>query len=274
LELKARVGSKNPYLKISRDFIKIIYKYRSMKKLLTILALVALTISAVAQNSVVPAPIQGVSVDVGFASKLIEQGTVTGSDYITAGVGVDVYSVNLAIETFSRYDSKAVGKTKDASGLKRVYVNAGYVFTSSLANLTLGAQVRHAQGTETLVGGLTSDVLPFVKLNGKLLNGLVVWDGTVLADTKNHSNNYEANLGLPIGTQVIKALKVVPAVGVGFNDPGSTTIAALKANKKYATAGIGLAAYGVTANVFVHRRDVTSTNGQVTGYNIGYTHNF
>jgi hypothetical protein len=251
-----------------------------MKKLLTFLALVSLTVAAVAQTETVLSPVKGVSVNAGFDSKLIEQGVVTGTNYITAGVGLDVYSVDLAVETFSRYDglTKATtvgGKTvstTDASGLKRTYLTAGYVFTSGLANLTLGAQLRHAQGTETLVGGLSNDTLPFVKLDGKLFGGTVVWDGIALNDSKNRSNNYEANLRLPLG--VGYGLKVVPAIGLGFNDPGAPTIAALKLNKKYADAGLGLAWKSLEAGLFVQRGDITSSATQVTGYTVGYTYKF
>ena len=255
-----------------------------MKKLLTFLALVSLTVAAVAQTATVLSPVKGVSVNAGFDSKLIEQGAVTGTNYITAGVGLDVYSVDLAVETFSRYNgltkystATVAGKSvttasTDASGLKRTYLTAGYVFTSGLANLTLGAQLRHAQGTETLVGGLSNDTLPFVKLDGKLFGGTVVWDGIALNDSKNRSNNYEANLRLPIG--VGYGLKVVPAVGLGFNDPGAATITALKLDKKYADAGLGLAWKGLEADLFVQRGDITSSATQVTGYTVGYSYKF
>ena len=241
-----------------------------MKKLLTILTLAVLTTAAVAQTPAVPTPITGVSANVGFTSKLIDRGNVAGTDYVTARVGLDVYSVDFAIDTFSRYNSLTItttvaGKsvsTADEAGLKRIYYTAGYVFTSPLANLTLGAQLRTAQNGELIAGGLTSDTLPFVKLSGDLFGKTVVWDGTALDDLKNRSNNYEFNLRLPVSSGV-KGLKVVPAIGVGFNDPGAATIAAFKNNKKYATAGIGLAAYGFTANVFAHRADVTNTAGQV-----------
>ena len=99
-----------------------------------------------------------------------------------------------------------------------------------------------------------------------------MWDGIALDDTKNRSNNYEANLRLPLG--VGYGLKVVPAVGLGFNDPGAATIAALKADKKYASAGIGLAFKGLEANLFAQRGDVTSSATQVTGYTVGYTYKF
>jgi hypothetical protein len=255
-----------------------------MKKLLTFLALVSLTVAAAAQTETVLSPVKGVSVNAGFDSKLIEQGAVTGTNYITAGIGLDVYSVDLAVETFSRYNgltkystATVAGKSvttasTDASGLKRTYLTAGYVFTSGLANLTLGAQLRHTQGTETLVGGLSNDTLPFVKLDGKLFGGSVVWDGIALNDSKNRSNNYEANLRLPIG--VGYGLKVVPAVGLGFNDPGAPTIAALKLNKKYADAGLGLAWKSLEADLFVQRGDITSSASQVTGYTVGYSYKF
>ena len=51
-----------------------------MKKLLTFLALVSLTVAAAAQTATVLSPVKGVSVNAGFDSKLIEQGAVTGTN--------------------------------------------------------------------------------------------------------------------------------------------------------------------------------------------------
>ena len=255
-----------------------------MKKLLTFLTLVVLTTAAIAQVADIPSPITGVSVNAGFTSKLIDRGNLAGTDYITAGVGLDVYNIDVAVETYSRYNglttfssTTVAGKTTtvaktDASGLKRIFTTLGYVFTSPLANLTLGAQLRNTQGSELLAGGLTSDTLPFVKLNGKLFGNTVVWDGVAVDDLKNRTNNYEANLRLPVG--VGYGLKVVPALGVGFNDPSANTIPAFAANKKYATAGAGLEWKGLQANLFVHRGDFTSTASQITGYTVGYSYKF
>ena len=77
---------------------------------------------------------------------------------------------------------------------------------------------------------------------------------------------------LPLG--VGYGLKVVPAVGLGFNDPGAPTIAALKLNKKYADAGLGLAWKSLEADLFVQRGDITSSASQVTGYTVGYSYKF
>ena len=259
-----------------------------MKKLLTFLALVSLTVALNAQTATLLSPVKGLSVNAGFDSKLIEQGTVSGTNYITAGVGLNVYNIDVAVETFSRYDvltkyststATVAGKTvttttanNDGKGLKRIYTTLGYVFTSDLANLTLGVQLRHAQGTEALVGGLSNDTLPFLRLNGKLLGGTLVWDGTALADSKNRSNNYEANVRLPVNLGA--GFKVIPAVGLGFNDPGATTIPAYKAAKKYADVGLGLGWKNLEAGLFVQRGDITSAASQVTGYTVNLTHKF
>jgi hypothetical protein len=118
------------------------------------------------------------------------------------------------------------------------------------------------------------NVLPSVKLSGKVF-GAFPWDVTLLNDTKNRSNNYEGNIKLPLGT---KSFKVVPAVGVGFNDPGTATIAALRNVKKYYNGGLGVAYVIVggtfSVNGYVQRVNLTDNYGQVTGYDAGYSFRF
>jgi len=243
-----------------------------MKKLLTIITLVLIASVASA------APVSG-NLDVGFTSKLISQGLLVGTNYATAGVDTNIYGIDLAVTAFDKVSSTTTtsvvaGKsvsTTDASGLKRVYLDAGYKFTSPLADLTLGAELRHVNAAEA-AGQANHNFLPFVKLNGSWFGGHLNWQGRALNDTVNRSNNFEFGVNTPINT--FGALKVVPALTVGFNDPGAATIAALKNVKKYWQPGIGLEYHGVAANLFAQRTDLTSSATQVTGYNVGYKFKF
>jgi len=243
-----------------------------MKKLLilTSLALIALVAKA--------APVSG-NLDLGFTSKLIQQGKVVGTNYATAGVETNLYGIDLAITAFDKISdtttaSVVAGKTvtsTDASGLKRVYLDAGYKFTSPLADLTLGAELRHVNTTEA-AGSANHNFLPFVKLNGSWFGGHLNWEGRALNDTYNRSNNFEFGVNAPLDT--VGGLKIVPALVLGFNDPGAATIAALKNVKKYYQPGIGLEWHGVTANLFAQRTSLTSSDTQITGYNVGYKFKF
>jgi len=247
-----------------------------MKKLLTFLALSLIAIVVKA------APVSG-DLDVGFTSKLIQNGLLVGTNYATAGVGTNVYGIDLAVTAFDKVSSTTTystavvaGKsvttaTTDASGLKRIYVDAGYKFTSPLADLTLGAELRHVNAAEA-AGQANHNFLPFVKLSGSWFGGHLNWQGRALNDTVNRSNNYEFGVNTPINT--FGALKVVPALVVGFNDPGAATIAALKNVKKYYQPGIGLEFHGVTANLFAQRTSLTDSAAQITGYNVGYKFKF
>ena len=243
-----------------------------MKKLLTLtsLALIALVAKA--------APVSG-NLDLGFTSKLIQQGKVVGTNYATAGVETNLYGIDLAVTAFDKISdtttaSVVAGKTvtsTDASGLKRVYLDAGYKFTSPLADLTLGAELRHVNTTEA-AGSASHNFLPFVKLNGSWFGGHLNWEGRALNDTYNRSNNFEFGVNAPLDT--VGGLKIVPALVLGFNDPGAATIAALKNVKKYYQPGIGLEWHGVTANLFAQRTSLTSSDTQITGYNVGYKFKF
>ena len=243
-----------------------------MKKLLTFLAL---SLIAIVVNA---APVSG-DLDLGFTSKLIQQGQLVGTNYATAGVDTNVYGIDLAVTAFDKVSdttttSVVAGKTvstTDASGLKRVYLDAGYKFTSPLADLTLGAELRHVNAAEA-AGQANHNFLPFVKLSGSWFGGHLNWQGRALNDTVNRSNNYEFGVNTPINT--FGALKVVPALVVGFNDPGAATIAALKNVKKYWQPGVGLEWHGIAANLFAQRTDLTSSATQITGYNVGYKFKF
>ena len=243
-----------------------------MKKLLTIITLALIAIVAKA------APVSG-DLDVQFTSKLLQQGRLVGTNYAVAGLDTNIYGVDLALDTFTKISSlttttAVAGKpvsTTDSTGLKRVYLDAGYKFTSPLADLTLGAELRHVNTSEA-AGVANHNLLPFVKVNGSWFGGHVNWQGRALNDTMNRSNNFEFGVNTPINT--FGALKVVPAVGVGFNDPGAATIAALKSVKKYWQPGIGLEWHGIAANLFAQRTSLTSSAAQVTGYNVGYKFKF
>jgi len=243
-----------------------------MKKLLTIITLALIAIVAKA------APVSG-DLDVQFTSKLLQQGQLVGTNYAVAGLDTNIYGVDLALDTFTKISSlttttAVAGKpvsTTDSTGLKRVYLDAGYKFTSPLADLTLGAELRHVNTSEA-AGAANHNLLPFVKVNGSWFGGHVNWQGRALNDTMNRSNNFEFGVNTPINT--FGALKVVPAVGVGFNDPGAATIAALKSVKKYWQPGIGLEWHGIAANLFAQRTSLTSSAAQVTGYNVGYKFKF
>jgi hypothetical protein len=243
-----------------------------MKKLLTLTSLALIVLVAKA------APVSG-NLDLGFTSKLIQQGKVVGTNYATAGVETNLYGIDLAVTAFDKISdtttaSVVAGKTvtsTDASGLKRVYLDAGYKFTSPLADLTLGAELRHVNTTEA-AGSANHNFLPFVKLNGSWFGGHLNWEGRALNDTYNRSNNFEFGVNAPLDT--VGGLKIVPALVLGFNDPGAATIAALKNVKKYYQPGIGLEWHGVTANLFAQRTSLTSSDTQITGYNAGYKFKF
>jgi len=243
-----------------------------MKKLLTFLAL---SLIAIVVNA---APVSG-DLDLGFTSKLIQQGQLVGTNYATAGVDTNVYGIDLAVTAFDKVSdttttSVVAGKTvstTDASGLKRVYLDAGYKFTSPLADLTLGAELRHVNAAEA-TGQANHNFLPFVKLSGSWFGGHLNWQGRALNDTVNRSNNFEFGVNTPINT--FGALKIVPALVVGFNDPGAATIAALKNVKKYYQPGIGLDWHGINANLFAQRTSLTDSAAQITGYNVGYKFKF
>ncbi len=231
-----------------------------MKKLLYITIVAVLTNVACAASG---------SIDVGFKSKLIDQGTVTGVNFITASAGVEVAGFGLNADTYNTFEMSDAGARKGM--FKRVDVTASYNFTSALADLTFGAVYRNASKTAAF-NNVRDNVLPFAKLHGNAFK-VLPWDVTLTNDTKNRTNNIEGNLKFPLPVGV-KNLKLVPSVGLGFNDPGTTTVAALKNVNKYGVGGVG-ATYTVFsgefyANGYVHRPDLSNNRGQVTSYDAGY----
>lgn len=154
--------------------------------------------------------------NVGYNSKLIEQGVVTGTSLVTAGANVEVGSFGFAVDTISSFDSNSgvAGVTASNGPLKRVDLTASYKFTSTLADVTFGGKYKHANKAFAL-GGVKDNVVPFVTIGGTLLT--LPWHVTATIDSKNDNNNFEGNLELPFPVGLGK-LKVVPIVGVGIND--------------------------------------------------------
>lgn len=225
-----------------------------MKKLITISSLVLTNVAFAISGGL----------DVGFKSKLIDQGLVTGVNYITGNAHVEVASFGLGVDTYSAFERSDKGASSGV--FKRVDLTAQYKFTSTLADLLLGVQYQNASKTAAF-NGVRDNLAPFVKLYGN------IWDLSLRTDLKNRTNNLEGNLKLPIPLRV-KGLNLVPSVGLGFNDPGATTVAALKKVKKYGAAGLGVS-YAVLnghlyANGYVLRPDITNNYGQVTSYDAGY----
>lgn len=239
-------------------------KYKRMKKLIAIISLAAITNIALAFNA---------GVDVGFKSKLLEQGVLTGNNQIVAGANVEVGSFGLGVNSFSTFETSAGlgGKQLSSSGIfKRVDLTADYKFKSDLADIKFGAVYKNASKSVAL-GGIQDNILPFAKVGGKVFT-IFPWDVTALFDRKNHNSNYEANIRLPIGT---KHVKIVPALGVGFNNVEAATVAALQSVEKYYQGGVGIA-YNVlggtvSADVFVQSSGLSSDSKRITGYSVGYS---
>ena len=238
-----------------------------MKKLIQIMALVLIASVASAAEA---------GYNVGFNSKLVEQGVVTGTSLVTAGANVELGSVVLAVDTFSTFDSNAgVAGLKSTTGIfKRVDLTAGYKFTSTFADLTVGGVYKNASRTFAL-GDAKDNVLPFVKLGGKVFT-VLPWHVTALYDSKNSNTNLEGNVDLPFPIGLGK-LKVVPTVGLGLNS-GSTDVAALQKADKYYQGGIALAyptVIGtVRAGTFVNSSGLSNDSAKNYGYSVSLGRQF
>jgi hypothetical protein len=171
-----------------------------MKKLITIMLLGLMANVLTAANA---------GYNVGYNSKLIEQGTVTGTSLVTAGANVEVGSFGFAVDTLSSFDNSQNGF------FKRVNLTASYKFTSTLADVTFGGTYKHASKVFAL-GDVKNNTVPFITIGGNLFTKLP-WHVTASIDSKNDINNFEGNLELPFPVGLGK-LKVVPIVGVGIND--------------------------------------------------------
>lgn len=214
--------------------------------------------------------------NVGFNSKLVEQGVVTGTSLVTAGVNAEVGGFVLAVDTYSTFDSNAgVAGLKSTNGVfKRVDLTAGYKFSSSLADLTVGAAYKNASRTFAL-GAAKDNVLPFVKIGGKVF-AVLPWHVTALFDTKNKNNNLEGNLDIPLSIG-LGELKVVPSIGAGLNS-GSTDVAALKKADKYYQGGVALAyptiVGTIRAGTFVQSNGMSNESVKTYGYNVSIGRQF
>ena len=232
------------------------------KIVLTIMALVA----AVTLNA---APL-AFNANATYYTKYFDKGLVSFENVAVAGISTEVYGFVAGVNTFNTLKDETtgyatVGKTLvpkiSAAGLfKRTDLSLGYKFTSPLANLTVGGTYKSFNKS---VSNIASNTEPFALLNGTFFGTQATWDARYRNDLKNRTNNTEANLRLPFGFQ---HLKLVPAVGYGFNDLGADTIAQFKDAKQYAVVGIGLGYYTKYATLsadFAQRRDGLLTAGNV-----------
>jgi hypothetical protein len=212
----------------------------------------------------------GVTVDAKYLTNYIDKGTLVFENVVIAGAEYEAAGFVLGVNTFTTTQDKTVGKTTASSGLfKRVDTNIGYKFTSPLANLTFGGTY-HTFSKSAQSNGYASSVEPFAKLDGSVKGTKFTWDVLARNDLKSHSTNLQANVRLPFGFQ---GLKLVPALGYGFNDPTAATIAAFKDSKQYVIAGLGVATYvkGATVSADVYqRRDALFTAGNtINGVSAG-----
>ena len=219
-----------------------------------------------------------VTANAAYKTKVFDSGTVIFENAVVAGAEVEAYGFVAGVNTFNPVEAKntlaTVGKTQvvqtASSGLfKRVDTSLGYRFKAPLADLTLGAAYKSFSKTAQLNGNANNTEL-FARLNGDVTGTLFTWNATALVDSKNRTNNVEANLVAPFG---FKFLKIAPSIGLGFNDPGAATIAAYKAAKRYALVGVGVGYYTKNTKIaaeYYQRRDTfTAPGGVVDGVSLG-----
>lgn len=241
-----------------------------MKKLLSLI------VSAIAMVSIASAVT--VTTDVAYKTKVLDKGNVIFENTAVAGAEIEAAGFVVGVNTFNPTEAKTgvvvlgktlVNQTKSSGLFKRVDTYAGYKFTAPLADLTLGAAYK-SYSKSVQSGGNASNTELFARLNGNVKGTLLTWDAATKVDSKNHTNNVEANLRLPFG---FKWVKIAPAVGLGFNDPGAVTIAAFKDSKRYALVGVGVGYYAknaVVAAEYYQRRDTfTAPGGVVDGVSFG-----
>ena len=204
------------------------------------------------------------SADAAYKTKVFDSGTVIFEDAVVAGVQAEALGFVLGVNTFNPVEARNVaGKTASSGLFKRVDTTVGYRFTAPLANLTLGA-VHKSFSKSAQANGHSSNTALVAGLNGGVKGTLVVWDAGLTVDSKNRTNNLEANVRAPFG---FKWVKIAPAVGLGFNDPGAATIAALKNAKRYVLVGVGVGYYSKTTDVYAEwaqrRNSFTGAGGEV-----------
>ena len=212
-----------------------------------------------------------ITADAAYKTKVLDKGNLIFNNAVVAGAEVEAYGFVAGVNTFNPVEAKntlaTVGKTQvvqtASSGLfKRVDTSLGYRFTAPLANLTLGAAYKSYSKTAQTNGNASNTEL-FARLDGKVTGTLFTWNAATRVDSKNHTNNVEANLVAPFG---FKFLKIAPSIGFGFNDPGAATIAAFKNSKRYALVGVGVGYYTKNAKIaaeYYQRRDTFTAAGNV-----------
>jgi hypothetical protein len=238
-----------------------------MKKQIMImsLALIAVVVSATE-----------VGYNVGYNSKLVEQGVVTGTSLVTAGASVEKGSIGIAVNTFSSFDQGAgvAGSKTNEGAFKRVDLTASYKFTSTFADLTFGGVYKSASKSFAL-GNIKDNVLPFAKINGNVFT-VLPWQVTALRDYRNNNTNFEGNIELPFPVGLGK-LKVVPTLGAGFNS-GVTKVAALDKTDKYYQGAVALAyptAIGTfRAGTFMQSAGFQADSKKIYGYSVSLGRTF
>jgi hypothetical protein len=233
-----------------------------MKKLLSLIVYTFAMVSLVSAAAV--------TTDVAYKTKVFDRGNVVFENTVVAGVNVEALGFVAGVNTFNPIESNTVaGKTASSGLLKRVDLVAGYKFTAPLANLTLGGVYKNFSKSIQL-NNVSSNTDVFAKLDGKLYGTLLTWDAIATGDLKNRSNNVEVNARWPLG---VNNFKVVPAIGFGFNDPGTATITAFKNVKSYTVVGVGAGYYGnfghLSAGWYQRRDTLTNASGQVNGLSVG-----
>ena len=236
-----------------------------MKKILQLI------VSAIAMVSIASAVT--VTTDVAYKTKSFNKGLVSFEDVVVAGTEIEAAGFVLGVNTFNTIEANSAGGKVASSGLlKQVDTTAGYKFTAPLANLTLGAKYSAYTKSAKFNGKEHSTEL-VARLDGRVKNTLLTWDATASFDNKNKTNNLEANVRAPFG---FKWVKIAPAVGVGFNDPGAATLAALKSAKRYATLGVGIGYYSVNTvvavEVYQSRQSFTTSGVNANGVSLGIRH--
>lgn len=242
-----------------------------MKKLIALTTLIVTALFAVptyaqspvaTDNSIV---ITG-DVDLSFQREFVEQGVVVGTNVTQAALNLDISSFVIGIDSYQEVSKQGLV----AAGFKRLDVTAGYKFTSLLADLTLGITDRNSNHQLSL-NGVGSDPVVFLKLNGKATK-YFGWDIQYLNDIKNKSNNYEADINSSIPLKW--GFVLVPAIGVGINDPGANTIAVLETAKRYGTASTDVTyptSWGTFAVGYMyHRDDVYVSANPSSGFEASY----
>jgi len=233
-----------------------------MKKLISFIVSIAMTSIASAVT---------VTADAAYKTKVFDSGTVIFENAVVAGAEVEALGFVLGVNTFNPVEARDVAANKTASSglFKRVDTTLGYRFTAPLANLTLGA-VHKSFSKSAQADGHSSNTALVARLNGGVKGTLLAWDAVTTIDSKNRTNNVEANVRVPFG---FKWVKIAPAVGLGFNDPGAATIAALKSSKRYALVGVGVGYYSKTADVYAEytqrRNSFTGSGGEVDAVAVG-----